>query len=150
MADKETMGSYQEAASHLFEAIDLITSKQVNAMNFDKTLICTIESVENAKNGIYRVTDGVSHFKAYSDSEVKYTSGLKVYVQVPNGDMNNQKIIIGKYVSDTNEYVPYVSPLNSFIDVTKNIISDNNQFTMCVPNIFSVCVGFFHFCNVFK
>lgn len=130
MADKETMGSYQEAASHLFEAIDLITSKQVNAMNFDKTLICTIESVENAKNGIYRVTDGVSHFKAYSDSEVKYTSGLKVYVQVPNGDMNNQKIIIGKYVSDTNEYVPYVSPLNSFIDVTKNIISDNNQFSL--------------------
>ena len=130
MADTNMLTSYQEAANQLFEAMDLITSKRVNALGFDKTLICTIESVENSKNGIYRVTDGVSHFNAYSDTDTIYTKGLKVYVKVPNGDMNNQKIITGKYVSTENQYVSYVSPLNSFVDITSNIIADRLQFSL--------------------
>lgn len=130
MADTNMIASYQEAANQLFEAMDLITSKRVNALGFDKTLICTIESVENSKNGIYRVTDGVSHFNAYSDTDTIYTEGLKVYVKVPNGDMNNQKIITGKYVSTENQYVSYISPLNSFVDITSNIITDRLQFSL--------------------
>lgn len=127
MADKDINVSYQEAAFQLLEAVDIVTSKRVNALGFDKTLICTIESIENAKNGAYRVTDGVSHFQAYADTTIPYTVGLKVYVKVPNGDMNSQKIITGKYVSEDNQYVPYVSPLNSFVDVTSNLIEDNLQ-----------------------
>jgi hypothetical protein len=130
MADTNMIASYQEAANQLFEAMDLITSKRVNALGFDKTLICTIESVENSKNGMYRVTDGVSHFNAYSDTDTIYTEGLKVYVKVPNGDMNSQKIITGKYVSTENQYVSYVSPLNSFVDITSNIIADRLQFSL--------------------
>ena len=41
--------------------------------------------------------------------------------------MNSQKIITGKYVSEDNQYVPYVSPLNSFVDVTSNLIEDKLQ-----------------------
>lgn len=130
MADKDINVSYQEAAFQLLEAVDIVTSKRVNALGFDKTLICTIESIENAKNGAYRVTDGVSHFQAYADTTIPYTVGLKVYVKVPNGDMNSQKIITGKYVSEDNQYVPYVSPLNSFVDVTSNLIEDNLQSTL--------------------
>lgn len=130
MADKDINVSYQEAAFQLLEAVDIVTSKRVNALGFDKTLICTIESIENARNGAYRVTDGVSHFQAYADTTIPYAVGLKVYVKVPNGDMNSQKIITGKYVSEDNQYVPYVSPLNSFVDVTSNLIEDKLQSTL--------------------
>lgn len=125
------MSSYQEAADKLFEAMDIITSKRVSSVGFDKTLVCTIESVENAKNGCYKVTDGTSHFKAYADTTAKYSEGQKVYVKVPGGDMNNQKIITGKYVASYEEFVPFVSALDSFVDVTNNVITaSDSQFSL--------------------
>ena len=92
MADNQNL---QSMAENLFEAMDIITSKRLSALEYDKTLVCTIESVEDAKNGIYKVTDGVSHFTAYSEN-TEYKEKTKVYVKVPNGDMGNQKIITGK------------------------------------------------------
>lgn len=125
------MSSYQEAADKLFEAMDIITSKRVSSVGFDKTLVCTIESVENAKNGCYKVTDGTSHFKAYADTTAKYSEGQKVYVKVPGGDMNNQKIITGKYVASYEEFIPFVSALDSFVDVTNNVITaSDSQFSL--------------------
>ena len=122
------MADYQEVANKLFEAMDIITSKRISNLSYDKTLICTIENVENAKNGAYKVTDGVSHFIAYTDNSNKYPKGTKVYVKVPNGDMSNQKIITGLYLNDDNEYITYISPLDSFIDITNNMIS--NEFNL--------------------
>lgn len=114
------MANYQEAANQLFEAMDLITSKRVSALEFDKTLVCTIEE---ANSGVYKVTDGSSHFQAYpEDTSTVYTVGTKVYVKVPNGNMDNQKIITGKYITAETEYITYISPLNSFIDVSGNIV----------------------------
>lgn len=125
------MSSYQEAADKLFEAMDIITSKRVSSVGFDKTLVCTIESVENAKNGSYKVTDGTSHFKAYADTTTKYSEGQKVYVKIPGGDMNNQKIITGKYIASVDEFIPYVSALDSFVDVTDNVITaSDSQFSL--------------------
>ena len=127
------MSSYQEAADKLFEAMDIITSKRVSSVGFDKTLVCTIESIENAKNGCYKVTDGTSHFKAYADTTAKYSEGQKVYVKVPGGDMNNQKIITGKYVASYEEFIPFVSALDSFVDVTNNVITaSDSQFSLKV------------------
>ena len=122
--------SYQEAANQLFEAMDLITSKRVSALEFDKTLVCTIENADNAKNGVYTVSDGTSRFQAFTDSSTIYSVGAKVYVKVPNGDMDNQKIITGKYINEDTEYISYVSPLNSFIDITNNIVNVDNQFSL--------------------
>lgn len=125
------MSSYQEAADKLFEAMDIITSKRVSSVGFDKTLVCTIESVENAKNGSYKVTDGTSHFNAYADTTTKYSEGQKVYVKIPGGDMNNQKIITGKYITSIDEFIPYVSALDSFVDVTDNVITaSDSQFSL--------------------
>ena len=78
MADNQNV---QALADGFFEAIDILTSKRLSALEFDKTLVCTIESVEDAKNGAYKVTDGVSHFTAYSEN-VEYKVNTKVYVQI--------------------------------------------------------------------
>lgn len=128
---KAQNSSYQEAADKLFEAMDIISSKRINAIGFDKTLVCTIESVTNAKNGAYRVTDGTSHFQAYADTEQEYTEGQKVYVKIPGGDMNGQKVITGRYITSTENFVPFVSALDSFVDVTGNTINNfDTQFSL--------------------
>lgn len=128
---KAQNSSYQEAADKLFEAMDIISSKRINAIGFDKTLVCTIESVTNAKNGAYRVTDGTSHFQAYADTEQEYTEGQRVYVKIPGGDMNGQKVITGRYITSTENFVPFVSALDSFVDVTGNTINNfDTQFSL--------------------
>ena len=117
-------------SENLFQAVDVILSSRLSELEYDKTLVCTIESADNAKKGEYRVTDGSSHFLAYSEN-TQYAVGAKVYVTVPNGDMGNQKIITGKYVaSDEAEYFDYVSPLNNFIDITGNLIDTDISYSL--------------------
>lgn len=133
---KAQNSSYQEAADKLFEAMDIISSKRINAIGFDKTLVCTIESVTNAKNGAYRVTDGTSHFQAYADTKQEYTEGQRVYVKIPGGDMNGQKVITGRYITSTENFVPFVSALDSFVDVTGNTINNfDTQFSLKANDI---------------
>ena len=110
----------------IFQAIDTITSKRLNDLEYDKTIKCTIADNSNAARGEYTVTDGVSTFLAYSN-DTTYSVDQKVYVNIPNGDMKNQKIITGKYVdSDENsKYYNYISPIQDFLDITGNIIDDN-------------------------
>ena len=121
MADNQSL---QNVAENLFEAIDILTSKRLNSLDFDKTMVCTVIDVSNSKSGIYKVSDGVTTFEAFSENTT-YTIDTKVYVQVPNGDMANQKIITGKYITQDMEYISYISPLNSFIDVTGNLLEEN-------------------------
>ena len=117
-------------SENLFQAVDVILSSRLSELEYDKTLVCTIESADNAKKGEYRVTDGSSHFLAYSEN-TEYAVGAKVYVTVPNGDMGNQKIITGKYVAtDEAEYFDYVSPLNNFIDITGNLIDVDISYSL--------------------
>lgn len=121
-------------SENLFQAVDVILSSRLSELEYDKTLVCTIESADNAKKGEYRVTDGSSHFLAYSEN-TQYAVGAKVYVTIPNGDMGNQKIITGKYVaSDEAEYFDYVSPLNNFIDITGNLIDTNISYSLLANN----------------
>jgi hypothetical protein len=80
------------------ESVDIIVTKKLEGISFDKTITCTITSNENRNLGKYRVTDGSANFDAYSTS-TDYKIDDVVYVTVPDGDFNNQKIIIGKKVS---------------------------------------------------
>ena len=114
-----------DAANDLFKAIDLLTAKQINQLEFDKTIVCTITGNGNAKKGIYTVTDDSTEFIAYSE-DTTYRVGAKVYVKIPNGDMANQKIITGKYVANDADYITYVAPLNAFIDITGNLIEEDH------------------------
>lgn len=111
--------TYQE---ELLQAMDIVVSKRMSEISYDQTKVCTITDTENALIGQYTVSDGTSSFLAYA-SETSYLIGTQVYVMIPNGDMNNQKMIIGRYVSDGESSVSYTPPLDDFIDVTENFIT---------------------------
>lgn len=114
----------QSVSEELFQAMDVLLSKRLSVLPYDQTLICTIESTENASKGEYVVSDTSSSFIAYS-TNTDYLLGTRVYVTVPNGDMNNQKMIIGKCVSEDGAAFNYVPPLDDFVDITGNLIQDN-------------------------
>ena len=87
----------------LFDAMDIIAAQQVKNLQFDKTVKCSITDDSKSEQGEYTVTDGSSTFKAYSES-TKYSNGASVYVNIPNGDYNNKKLITGRYDQDRNDY----------------------------------------------
>ena len=73
---------------------------------------------------------------AYSDN-TEYSQGQQVYINIPQGDFTKQRIIIGKYFpNDDNKFIyNYVSPMNSFVSRTGNIISEiENGSTWLIAN----------------
>lgn len=109
----------------LFQGIDIILEKRLDAVSFDTTIICTIVDDSNRKNGEYKVTDGSVTYKAYSDLD-NYVAGQQVRVSVPMGDFSQKKFIIGKYVSDNDASpITYVSPLDSVVNMSGNLVPLN-------------------------
>jgi hypothetical protein len=107
------------------EAVDTIVQKRLENISFDKTQLCTIIDDSKAESGKYRVRvhDGLSEFEAYtSDTSLKNKD--VVYVQVPSGDMNEQKFIVAKKTDKSNVPLSYKRPFSSFINITGNLVSN--------------------------
>lgn len=110
----------------IFQAIDLITQKRLDTLQFDKTITCKIISAEYSDEGVYIVDDGSTQFLAYSEN-TNYSEGTWVYVTIPNGDFNLQKNIVGKYVSDNSEYSTYIDPFSTYLDITGNLVTEDSE-----------------------
>lgn len=117
-----TENDNNEYIQKMFEAMDIIMAKHVQELTFDKTIKCSITDASNSDKGEYTVTDGCSTFKVYSDS-IKYSNGASVYVNIPNGDYNNRKLITGLYDRDRSDYNTD-DPETDYIDITQNLITD--------------------------
>lgn len=124
--ENETMDSLQSSMelqlTKLFEAMDIIAAKNIESLQFDKTVKCSITDATNSSEGEYTVTDGSSTFKAYSESAT-YSNGASVYVSIPNGDYNNRKLIVGRYDESRSDYNAD-DPESGYIDITQNLITD--------------------------
>ena len=127
------MADNAKALDDIFKSIDIIIDGRLQGLKFDKTITCSILSNKNAARGEYTVTDGATTFKAYSDVTT-YQVNQYVYVKVPNGSFNNKKIITGRYIEENSEYYTYVPPLDSFIDMSHNLIDNNIEPLGLVAN----------------
>lgn len=111
---------------NLFQALDIILDQRLANISYDKTDVCIITDASDAKNGRYWVSpnNGETRYEAYSESE-EYKKGESVRVSILNGDYTQKKFIVGKYVvDDAVTPITYVSPLDTVIDVTGNMISE--------------------------
>lgn len=110
--------------------MSIIANSSVDKVKFDSTIECTIIDATDKLIGKYKIkNESYAEFYAYSQITT-YNKGDKVYVQIPEGDYNSTKFIVGKK-TDKNENKPYnfVNPFNTFIDLTGNffIAKDNNK-----------------------
>ena len=106
--------------------MSIVAGKQINSVSFDETILCTIEDNTDKDKGKYIVHYQNASFPAYSQT-TNYTNGTKVYVTVPNGDWNQQKIIIGKYTSDNMTPFVFAYPFDSMFDMTGNLASTDEE-----------------------
>lgn len=118
MADKN------EAMENLFKAIDIITAERLSNLGYDKTIKATIIDDSQSAQGKYVLTDGSSEFDATCDPSFVYKKDMMVYVIIPEGDWKNDKLIVGKYSNQGDDYYNYANPSEDFLDVTHNLISD--------------------------
>ena len=112
-----------DIAEQICLAIDQIVSERLKSVRYDSTIIATIVDNSEAKNYKYICSNGSAQFVAFSkDTSSKINDSVQV--TIPNNDYNQQKVIIGKYV--TEEAAPYVfiQPFNTIIDITTNIIEN--------------------------
>ena len=123
MADNTRVNELQEK---LLKAMDILNTKALSSVGFDKTIICTIVDDSEKDKGKYEVSNGSSIFSAYSESD-KYKNNDSVYVTIPQGEYANQKMIIGKKTVEEEKPFNYKDPFDSFFSITGNIASGKGQ-----------------------
>ena len=79
----------------LFQSIDTIVSSRIESLPYDQTIECYITDNSQASDGIYRVKYQNAEFEAVSDN-TSFKMDERVYVQIPQGDFDEDKIIIRK------------------------------------------------------
>lgn len=112
----------------IYKAIDIITNKRLEALQYDITIEATITDDTQAEKGVYTVSNGNASFLAYSkDSE--YKNDDVVMVTIPQGNYNNQKIIVGKKINEEKEETPieFKRPFSNLINITNNILDNESQ-----------------------
>lgn len=108
----------------LCQAVDEIVRKRLEGVSYDQTILCTIVDDSKREQGIYVVTNNnTTKFEAVS-AVANYRNKDNVYVQIPNGDWNQQKIIVAKKTSKNDEPFIYKRPFESLVDITGNLIEN--------------------------
>lgn len=111
-----------QIADQICEAVSVIVNKALEKVSYDTTITCTVVDDSDRLNGVYLVSNGSIRFKAFS-SETGYRNKNSVYVQIPNGDWSQDKIIVAKKPSQNEDPVTIKRPFDNFVDITGNIIT---------------------------
>ena len=119
----------KKISEQLFEAMDVIIGKRLEAVQKDKTILCVVEDASKASEGQYTVAYGSTKFTAYSEN-TKYLKNQNVWVLIPDGDYNNDKLIVSKYTKDSASPYIWVSPLDSYANITSNVLNGSFDFTL--------------------
>lgn len=115
-----------EYSQKILEAMDIIAQSKINSISFDKTITCTITNDEKRKEGEYEVSNGISKFKAYSQDN-SYRKDDVVYVTIPEGNYDNQKMIIGKKTDEDIKPYVFQMPFDTIFDMTGNLAAADGQ-----------------------
>ena len=85
------MNNYSE---QVLQAVDMVVQQRLNNISFDKTILCKIVDDKQKDSGQYIVEYENMKMTAYATEGVQeYKIGRQVYVLVPQGDFNLNKVI---------------------------------------------------------
>lgn len=112
-----------DISENLFQAVDEIVKRRLETVNYDTTIICTIDDNSNAVNNEYICSNGSAKFKAYS-ADTTFKKDESILVMIPNNDYSQQKIIMGRYVVDDGLPYAHMNPFDNLIDASGNLAKD--------------------------
>lgn len=105
----------------LCQATEILAQHLIDKVNYDKTILCTIINDTEKELGKYRVQNSEAIFDAYATNG-SFKKNDQVYVSIPMGDWNEQKLIVSKKVNNLNEPIAYKDPFDSFVNITNNLV----------------------------
>lgn len=118
----------------ILQTIDLITTKKISNASFNKTILAKVIKCEDASIGKYKVQYQDSIFYAYTENTtISYSQGSSVYILLPNGDINGEKIILGALSTLGVNFSNVLSPQKRYNVIGNNIIegNDNLIYQLC-------------------
>ena len=114
-------------SENLFQSIDTIISQRLNEVQFDITVTGEVVDSSEAERGIYRVKSDNIEFSATGEPS-RYVNGAQVYITIPKGNYNNDKIIVGVVAKDVIAPLRYLRPMDYIIPFEKVNLSNINNF----------------------
>lgn len=115
-------------AEQILSAVDIVVKSALKDIKRDQSASCVIVDDSDRKNGHYIVKEGSVKYDAYC-AEDSYRINDLVRVSIPNGDYSQKKYIEGKFIGEDDTAIPltYVSPLDTVLDLSDNIIPSNDN-----------------------
>lgn len=112
----------------ILQTIDLITTKKISNASFNKTILAKVIKCEDASIGKYKVQYQDSIFYAYTENTtISYSQGSSVYILLPNGNINGEKIILGALSTLGVNFSNVLSPQKRYNIIGNNIIEGNDS-----------------------
>lgn len=116
----------------LLQAMDMISSKRISEAGFDKTVQATIIECVDESIGKYKVRYQDGFWYAFSNNiDTKYTKGTSVYVLIPNGNMSNEKTILGSTEKLGINYTYVENEQDRYLPIGANVIGDTEIHGFC-------------------
>lgn len=125
MADSTKVNDLQEK---LLKSMSIVNNRLLSSISYDKTITATITDDSYRDQGKYTVSDGTKTFVAYS-AVTNYTKNTTVFITIPNGDWENQKMIIGKKTAENDTPFVFTQPFDTIFDETDNIVDSISSET---------------------
>ena len=135
------MANKDEVMQQLLGAVDEL----IKARTADNkaSVKCKIINAERAEQGEYIVDDGSRKFTVYSDLKT-YKTNDYVYVFIPDDKENKEyRYILGKCIAVDTPYYTYVSPTETYVNMTDNLFSnqENGYGLMANGSVTTVPLG---------
>lgn len=121
----QNKGSIQES---IFQAIEIVDRKILSELAFDITETATIVDDSKKDKGVYTVksTVGDVEYEAYT-SDTSLTKDTTVYVTIPKGNYNEQKLIVSKKTSETEKPINFTNSFDSLIEMVDISIEEDDK-----------------------
>lgn len=114
-------------SEQLLQAVEVVVDEKVSKLNYDKTVQAKIYSIINLDIGEYKVRYNGNIFSAFvSDLSHKYKIDDQVYVNIPEGDFSNRKIIISKVTDQSLSQSQLAALKNSIVEISPSLESIYN------------------------
>lgn len=119
-----------EIKKAFLDSYEILNNKKINDANFDKTIQGTIIDCKDPSIGRYLIRYQDSTIEAYSVSpSIDYPKGNLVYISVPQGNMKNQKTILGSAKQLGTNYIEQLIQEDTF-DTTKNLLQTDLEISL--------------------
>lgn len=119
------MANKDEAMQQFLGAIDEII--KARTQDNRASVKCKIINADRAEQGEYMVDDGSRKFTVYSDLKT-YKAGDYVYVFIPDDKENKEyRYILGKCIAVDTPYYTYVSPTETYVDMTGDLFLEQEK-----------------------